>query len=143
MRYLGRYVYRVAITRSRILAMDDAHVTFRYKDSDTRQWQTCRIPGVEFVRRFLLHVLPKGFHKVRYFGLWHSSRRGLLGRLRVELQLSAMPGLKTVVETMAALAAEALAGADSPAFAPQCPRCASRNVRLVEELRRGARPEAA
>ena len=143
MRYLGRYVHRVAITRSRILAMDDSHVTFRHKDSDTGQWQTCRIPGVEFVRRFLLHVLPKGFHKVRYFGLWHSGKRRLLNRMRVHLLLSGKPRLTPVTETLAALAAETLAGADSPAFVPQCPRCASRNVRLVEELRRGARPQAA
>lgn len=137
MRYLGRYVYRVAITRNRIVAMDDSHVTFRHKDNDTGQWKTCRIPGVEFVRRFLLHVLPKGFHKVRYFGLWHSSKRQVLARMRIHLLLSAKPGLTPVVETMATLAAEALAGADSHAFVPKCPKCGSLAVQLVELCRRG------
>lgn len=137
MRYLGRYVHRVAITRSRILAMDETHVTFRYKDHDTGRWQTCRIPGVEFVRRFLLHVLPKGFHKIRYFGLWHSSKRQLLGRMRIHLLLSAKPGLTPVVETMAALAAEALPGADPHSLVPKCPKCGSLNVQIVELCRRG------
>jgi hypothetical protein len=137
MRYLGRYVYRVAITRNRIVAMDDSHVTLRHKDNDTGQWKTCRVGGVEFVRRFLLHVLPKGFHKVRYFGLWHSSKRRLLNRMRVHLLLSAKPEVTPVLETMAALAAEAFPGADSQAFVPKCPRCGGLNVRLVEQCRRG------
>ena len=142
MRYLGRYVYRVAITRNRIVAMDDSHVTFRHKDNDTGQWKTCRVAGVEFVRRFLLHVLPKGFHKVRYFGLWHSSKRQVLGRMRIHLLLSAKPGLTPVVETMATLAAEALAGADSYSFVPKCPKCGSLNVQLVDQRRRGTHPRS-
>ena len=73
--YLARYVQRIAICNSRILAIDDTHVTFRYKDRNAKRWRTMRLAGVEFLRRFLMHVLPRGFHKVRYYGLWHHSKR--------------------------------------------------------------------
>jgi hypothetical protein len=73
--YLARYVHRIAITNRRILAMDHRAVTFRYKDRKHQQWPTCTLTGHEFMRRFLQHVLPKGFHKVRYYGLWHPAQR--------------------------------------------------------------------
>ena len=73
--YLSRYVFRTAISNSRILRMDQTHVTFRYKDRTADTWRTMRLPGVEFLRRFLVHVLPRGFHRVRYYGLWHHSKR--------------------------------------------------------------------
>ena len=79
-RYLSRYVFKTAISNARILGMDDTHVTFRYKDRSSDTWRTLRLPGVEFLRRFLQHVLPRGFHKVRYFGLWHHSKRDLASR---------------------------------------------------------------
>jgi len=73
--YLARYVHRIAITNGRILAMDERTVTFRYKDRKHQQWRTCTLTGHEFMRRFLQHVLPKGFHKIRYYGLWHPALR--------------------------------------------------------------------
>jgi hypothetical protein len=73
--YLSRYVFRTAISNARILGMDQSHVTFRWKDRSANGWRTERLPGVEFLRRFLQHVLPRGFHKVRYYGLWHPSKR--------------------------------------------------------------------
>ena len=75
--YLSRYVFRTAISNARILAVDETHVTFRYKDRGADTWRTMRLPGVEFLGRFLQHVLPRGFHKVRYYGLWHHSKRDL------------------------------------------------------------------
>src|SRR3954471_4708024 len=69
--YLSRDVFRTAISNARILGMDETHVTFRWKDRGADAWRTERVPGVEFLRRFLQHVLPRGFHKVRYYGLWH------------------------------------------------------------------------
>jgi hypothetical protein len=85
--YLARYVFRIAITERRILAMDDQTVTFQYKDRKADRQRTCRLEGTEFVRRFLQHVLPKGFHKVRYYGLWNPRRRGQLEQVRLMLQL--------------------------------------------------------
>ena len=73
--YLSRYVFRTAISNARILDMDQSHVTFRWKDRSISAWRVERLPGVEFLRRFLQHVLPQGFHKVRYYGLWNPSKR--------------------------------------------------------------------
>jgi hypothetical protein len=87
LRYLARYVFRIAISNSRIVALDQDTVTFRYKDRKSSRWQTCRLHGHEFMRRFLQHVLPKGIHKVRYFGLWHSSQRERAARARQLLEL--------------------------------------------------------
>lgn len=87
--YLARYVFRVAITNARILALDDNTVTIRYKERKSSRWRACRMTGDEFMRRFLQHVLPKGFHKIRYFGLWHPSKRDLVARARLLLQLQA------------------------------------------------------
>lgn len=87
--YLARYVHRTAITNSRILAMDDETVTFQYKarNGDAGDWRSCTLSGPEFLRRFCQHILPKGFHKVRYYGLWHSSKRPVVARVRQMLLL--------------------------------------------------------
>lgn len=73
--YLGRYVHRIAIANSRILSLEDGKVTFRYQESETRRWKTMTLAAEEFLRRYLQHVLPVGFHKVRYFGLWSPANR--------------------------------------------------------------------
>jgi Putative transposase len=86
--YLARYVFRIAITDRRILAVDDNTVTFRYKDRAAGRHRTETLEGHEFVRRFLQHVLPAGFHKVRYDGLWHASRRAQVENLRNLLRLA-------------------------------------------------------
>ena len=83
--YLGRYVHRIAIANNSITAMENDHVTFRYQNSTTREWKTMRLPAMEFLRRFLQHVLPKGFHKVRYFGLLHPTSKPTLKRLQLLL----------------------------------------------------------
>jgi hypothetical protein len=70
--YLSRYTHRVAITNSRLLACDDHTVTFRWKDyraKSAKRHKTMTLPVNEFIRRFLLHVLPPGFHRIRYYGL--------------------------------------------------------------------------
>ena len=145
LRYLARYVFRIAISNARLLAMDESHVTFRYKDHDTGTWKTERVEGVEFLRRFLLHVLPRGFHKVRYYGLWHPSRRARQKAARLLLLLAA-PGSTTEQATLVGdLAEEALDRSDleAHAHAVTCPKCASRNVVCLRTLRRGGRGSAA
>jgi len=86
-RYLARYVFRVAITNNRIVGLDDNGVTIRYKQRKSGKWQNTRLNGHEFMRRFLQHVLPKGLHKVRYYGLWHPARREHAQRARLMLLL--------------------------------------------------------
>ena len=83
--YLSRYVYRVAIANNSIIALENDHVTFRYQHADTREWKTMRLTAMEFLRRFLQHVLPKGFHKVRYFGFLHPTNKKTLKRLQLLL----------------------------------------------------------
>src|SRR6202020_1021560 len=65
--YLARYVFRVAITNPRIVGLDDEAVAIRHKHRKSNRWRITRVPGQEFMRRFLQHVLPKGLHNVRYF----------------------------------------------------------------------------
>jgi hypothetical protein len=83
LRYLARYVFRIAITNSRIVALHERTVSFRYKHRQSNRWRTCTLEGAEFMRRFLQHVLLKGFHKVRYFGLWHPSKRATASNARL------------------------------------------------------------
>jgi hypothetical protein len=84
--YLARYVHRVAITNNRILSVDKGAVTFRYKDSRETIWKVMTLPAEEFIRRFLQHVLPQGFHKVRYYGILSPSNRHLLKKAKELLE---------------------------------------------------------
>jgi predicted nucleic acid-binding Zn ribbon protein len=148
LQYLARYAFRIAITNARIVAMDDTHVTFRYKDREANQWRTCRLTGVEFLRRLLMHVLPKGFHKVRYYGLWHYSKRPLQQRARLLLLLES-PAEAAVPMAVADVGAEAERMADDryvgteaseDGFRPRCPHCRSDRVIHLAEVPRGQSP---
>src|SRR5208282_3178112 len=87
LRYLARYVFRTAIANNRITGLDEDGVTFRHKHRASNRWRQTRLSGPKFMRRFLQHVLPKGLHKVRYFGLWHPSKREDAARARLLLLL--------------------------------------------------------
>jgi hypothetical protein len=91
--YLARYTHRVAIANSRLIACDARGVTFRYKDYRRKgqaRHQTMRLAVDEFIRRFLLHVLPSGFHRIRHYGLFASHlRRGNLAVIRQQLNVPA------------------------------------------------------
>ena len=78
LKYLAPYIYRVAITNNRIEKLQDGQVSFRFKNSDTDQWQTVTLPACDFIHRFLQHVLPKGFVKIRYYGFLSPNKRNLL-----------------------------------------------------------------
>ncbi|MFZ0206530.1 MAG: transposase [Roseiarcus sp.] len=115
--YLARYVFRVAITNTRIVGLDDQAVTIRHKRRESNRWRISRIPGQEFMRRFLQHVLPKGLHKVRYFGLWHPVRRKHAARARLLLRLD--PQATPLQAQMSAEAADPQKS-DSPRVCPCC-----------------------
>jgi hypothetical protein len=83
--YLARYVHQTAITNSRMIRTEQGKVTFRYKDSQEQRWKTMTLDAPEFMRRFLQHVLPRGFHKVRYYGLLSPRNRQRLDQIRREL----------------------------------------------------------
>jgi len=85
LRYLARYIYRVALADTTLIAADADTVTFRYRDAVTRKKKKLTLPAAEFPRRFLPHVLPSGFVKVRYYGLHHPSQRQALALARAAL----------------------------------------------------------
>jgi len=91
--YLARYIFRPAISNNNILSMENGKVRFRCKNSETKQWQFIELPAVEFIRRYLQHVLPKGFVKVRYYGLYALAYRKKLKKFPVQ------PFMKTAPKT--------------------------------------------
>ena len=129
--YLSRYTHRVAIANSRLLAMDDHGITFRWKDyrakGRTRQ-KTMTLSPDEFIRRFLLHVLPSGFHRIRHVGLLaNGGRRDHLAQIRELLKVA-----PAHVESKAAMA-EASEKATRPTFV--CPDCGAAMM-IIEILAR-------
>lgn len=88
LQYLAPYVFRVAISNNRILKLEDDQVTFRYQASDSGETKYCTLPTEEFIRRFLQHVLPKGFMKVRYYGFFSPGKRPQLHLVRHLLAVS-------------------------------------------------------
>jgi hypothetical protein len=87
--YLARYVFRIALVNSRLERFEDGQVTFRYRDGRTSLLQRCTLDAVAFLDRFLQHVLPPGFTKVRHYGLFSPSRRDLLAQAREQLLAAA------------------------------------------------------
>jgi hypothetical protein len=138
--YLSRYTHRVAIANSRLIALDDERVTFRWKDYrvDGRARSKTMTLGVsEFIRRFLLHVLPAGFHRIRHYGLFaNGQRRDMIARARRLLDAA-------TAETAATNSAEAANEAeavDAVAMPTQrCPCCGGRMI-VVETFAVGTTP---
>lgn len=87
LRYLAPYIFRVAISNRRILKVANGQVTFRYKPSGSNHWERCTLSVDEFLRRFLQHVLPRGFVKVRYYGLLSHALQHLLPWIRTLLEV--------------------------------------------------------
>lgn len=107
LQYLSRYIYKTAISSARLLWQDDQNVCFSYRDSRTGEEHTCTLAAEEFLRRFLQHVLPKSFHRVRSYG-WQS------------------PAAKASYERIAALLGAPAQTAHGKAKVPVlilCPRC--------------------
>ncbi len=129
--YLARYVYRVAIDESRIQSIDTNSVTFKYKDyRDQAKNKTMTLSGEEFLRRFLQHILPHGFVKVRHYGIFaHAAKAKALARLRSSLKQHAQ---QLVTATRAILALLAQTTREPPS--PQCPRCRSRELVTTEVM---------
>jgi len=116
LKYLARYVFRIAITNSRLERIDHDAITFRYRDNRTQQLHHATLTGVEFIRRFLLHTLPRGFAKVRYYGLWSPTCRPQLEQAR---------SLLSVTTEVAQVSAAADSGPDSQPPEPRMPKPAA------------------
>lgn len=131
LKYLAPYIFRVAISNRRILNVANGNVTFRYRESDTGRWCTCTLTAEEFLRRFLQHVLPKGFVKVRYYGLFSPSLRHQLPLIRYALAVAGG-------DTTAMPEANARANPVDPVARVLCPSC-GQAMRWVTRLRPSAR----
>jgi Putative transposase/Transposase zinc-binding domain len=132
--YLARYTHRVAISNSRLLALNEVGVTFKWKDyriNGRDRLKTMTLDAAEFIRRFLMHVLPSGFHRIRHYGLFASALRAKnIERIR---NLLTKPDTAGEREPR-----NAEPDASTPAFAPRCPCCGGRMI--VIETFEGARP---
>lgn len=93
--YLSRYIYRVALANRHILSADAQTVRFRYRRSEDGEARVATLPLFEFIRRFLQHVLPSRFIKVRHFGLHHPSRRRVLSLIRASLYMNLQQPIPT------------------------------------------------
>ena len=121
LKYLARYTHRVAISNSRLLKVDQRRVTFRYKDyADDRHHKVMTLDAIEFLRRFLQHVLPKGFMKIRHYGLLASRHRE--AKLQRSRQLLLAVNLATAL-ACAELTLSKSASRIEPAASPHCPHC--------------------
>jgi hypothetical protein len=113
LKYLARYTHRVAISNARLLELRDGRVTFRYKDyADDQRQKTMTLEAVEFLRRFMQHVLPKGFVKIRHYGLLANAQR--------QARLACCRRLLLVATLTAAVAGP---GPEAVAIEPAQPRC--------------------
>jgi hypothetical protein len=133
--YLSRYTHRVAIANSRLIAFDGTGVTFKWKDYRAKGRERFKVMTFavhEFIRRFLLHVLPSGFHRIRHYGLFaNGGRAENIARTR---QLLNAPAAHR--ETGDADAAD---GGEPQALSHPCPCCGGRMI-IIETFERGGAP---
>jgi len=126
--YLARYTHRVAISNSRLIALDHDGVTFRWKDyriEERDRFKVMTLATDEFIRRFLIHVLPTGFHRIRHYGLFASTTRAdNIARAR-ELLAVSKPQSEPVDDR-------------EPTSRP-CPHCGGRMI-IIETFERGSAP---
>jgi hypothetical protein len=135
LRYLSRYTHRVAISNRRLIAADDNAIAFRWKDyrvSGPDRWKTMRLYPHEFIRRFLLHVLPKGFHRIRHYGLFASTNRAeSIATARALLDVAPPAGDPQQQPDVAP---------GAPRVLPcPCPRCGARMI-VIEVFAPGCEP---
>ena len=131
-RYLGNYTHRIAISNHRLLEVRDARVRFRYKDyAHGPLMKEMSLSATEFIRRFLLHVLPSGFMRVRHYGLLaNRHREDKLARCRELLGCAAPPPLEPGVKESLQQSIKRLTGVDIL----RCPWCGGGPMRLIERL---------
>ena len=135
LRYLSRYTHRVAISNRRLISTDQNAVTFKYKDyriEGAARYKTMTLATDEFIRRFLIHVLPKGFHRIRHYGLLASTNRA--ANIAHARELLAVPSRPKQPDTPEATI-------DEPRVLPQpCPCCGGRMI-IIETFECGGEPK--
>jgi hypothetical protein len=134
--YLSRYTHRVAISNRRLVAADDGSVSFRWKDyriEGPRRWKTMTLTPHEFIRRFLMHVLPRGFHRIRHYGLLASGTRATnIARARELLAVPVSSEPPDTPETPTA---------DQARMLPRPCTCCGGRMFIIETFARGCQPK--
>ena len=137
--YLARYTHRVAIANSRLISADATGVTFKWKDyriEGPGRYKNMTLPTHEFIRRFLIHVLPKGLHRIRHYGLF-ANGKNRAANIAHARQLLAVP------QNTAQLNIGSAAKSDQPRTLPMpCPCCGGRLI-IIETFARGCQPKHA
>jgi len=149
LRYLSRYTHRVAISDHRLLEVTDDHVTFRWKDySDGSRIKLMTLAPAEFIRRFLLHVLPDGFQRIRHYGfLANGNRAAKLAQIRQLLppapqdEVAPAPQETNTVTTEPECTATPSSDDDDDEQQRACPECGG-EMEIIETLPKAARPSA-
>ena len=136
LRYVSRYTHRVAISNRRLVAADDDAIAFRWKDyrvDGPDRWKTMRLQPHEFIRRFLIHVLPKGFHRIRHYGLLASTNRAK--------NIAMVRALLNVAPPATDPQKQPDVAPDTPRVLPcPCPRCGARMI-VIETFAPGCEPK--
>lgn len=120
-KYLAPYVFKVAISNSRIVKVENRIVTFRYKKVKSNRWRTCHLDVMEFIRRFLQHVLPTGFMKVRYYGFLHPCCSISLEIIKISIEAASGTNAPIVQVTITR-------------YIPSCPDCGGELVYVCSVL---------
>jgi hypothetical protein len=135
LRYLSRYTHRIAISNRRLVSVKKNRVSFKYKDyriEGPGRYKTMTLPADEFIRRFLIHVLPTGFHRIRHYGLLASGNRAA-NIARARQLLTAPPRAKPPESSQAAI--------EEPRVLQRpCPCCGGRML-IIESFARGCQPK--
>jgi len=123
-KYLARYTHRVAVSNGRLIEMRNAQVTFRWRDSaDGNQQKLMTLAAVDFIHRFLLHVLPSGFVKIRHFGFLANRNR----RQALQLCRSFLPAPPDLASTL-------FTEAQRRAMERKCPFCHTGTLHIVDRI---------
>jgi len=133
--YLSRYTHRVAISNRRLISADDKAVTFKWKDyriEGRDRYKTMTLTTEEFIRRFLIHVLPKGLHRIRHYGLFANGERAKnIARARELFAVPVSPDQPANTQTVDA--------GEPRTLSPPCPCCGGRMI-IIETFERGSTP---
>jgi len=134
--YLSRYTHRVAISNLRLISADETSVSFKWKNYQIEgpdRYKTMTLPTHEFIRRFLMHVLPKGLHRIRHYGLFANGNRAAnIARARELLAVPSRPKQAETSETTAA---------HEPRVLPRPCGCCGGRMIIIETFARGCQPK--
>jgi Putative transposase/Transposase zinc-binding domain len=146
LRYLARYTHRVAISNRRLIACDEKGVTFKWKDyrvEGAERYKVMTLTTDEFIRRFLMHVLPAGFHRIRYYGMLNSSKRAANVARARELLLTPPPVIP--IDAIKAINSSPKTQTENTSQEAQAPKhacpCCGGQMTIIERFARGATPQ--